>query len=74
MMELWVCEYSPVQGCFHVDTLEKSLAINRAMLSCGRVPSYIPLGVFESIVEAKEYCCKWEERNGKVIAKKRPDG
>ena len=76
MRELWICEYSPAQKCFHVDTLEKSLEINRAMLRCGQVPSYIPLGVFGSSEEAGEFCRAWMEvhDNGKVISKERPDG
>ena len=64
MSELWVCEYSHVQNCFHIDTLEKSLEINRAMLHCGQVPSYIPLGVFESSKEAGEFCREWMEVHG----------
>ena len=76
MREQWICEYSPVQGCFHVDTLEKSLEINRAMLSCGQVPSYIPLGVFDSSEDAGEFCRKWMEvhSHGKVVSKERSDG
>lgn len=64
MSELWVCEYSVRQKCFHIDTLEKSLAINRAMLHRGQVPSYIPLGVFGSDKEAGEFCRKWVEVHG----------
>ena len=74
MTELWVCEYSPVQGCFHVDTLEKSLEINRVMLNCGQIPSYIPLGVFESSEEAGKFCREWREGNGKIVTTKRPGG
>lgn len=70
MSELWVCEYSMRQKCFHIDTLDKALEINRAMLSCGQVPSYIPLGVFDSSEEAGEFCRKWMEvhGNGQVIS------
>lgn len=59
MSELWVCEYSITQKCFHIDTLEKVLEVNRSMLRSGRVPSYIPLGVFASDEEARKFCRDW---------------
>ena len=62
MSELWICEYSPIQDCFHVDTLEKSLEINRATLNCGHAPCYIPLGVFESLEETETFCCEWKKK------------
>ena len=64
MMDIWLCEYSPVQRAFHVDTLEKILAVNR---SHGRMGEEVPgviiefpdSGVFLSSEEAHTFAEQW---------------
>ena len=62
-MDIWLCEYSPVQRAFHVDTLEKILADNRATVERGAVPGYIPIGVFLSAENARDFAEQWRQEH-----------
>lgn len=59
-MELWVCEYSPLQGCFNIDTIDRVLSKNRRALTEGKHPGYIPLWVGLSVQEAHTFAEQWE--------------
>ena len=58
--EIWVCEYSPTQGCFHIDTLDKTLAVNRQGVASGHAADYILLYVAQSSEEALSFAKRWE--------------
>ncbi len=60
MIEVWVCEYSPTQGYFHVDTLDRVLESNRKTVRSGEAPGYVPLQIFLTSKEAHEFARKWE--------------
>lgn len=62
--ELWICEYSPTQSCFHIDTLAKSLEVNRRSLAAGRPADYIPLYIARSSEEARAFAEQWEAAHG----------
>lgn len=59
-MELWVCEYSPEQGCFNIDTLDSVLLKNRRALKEDKHPGYIPLWVGLSNADAHDFVKRWE--------------
>ncbi len=56
---IWVCEYSPVQGAFHVDTLERVLAVNRETAARGKSPGFVPLFLGLSSEEARTFAERW---------------
>lgn len=57
---VWVCEFSPAQGCFHVDTLEKVLEVNRQAVARGDMPGFVPLALFRSSEEAHAFSERWQ--------------
>lgn len=61
MMEIWVCEYSPSQGAFHVDTLDRILSANRRATANGTVPGYIPLYAAASSEDAHAFAERWQQ-------------
>lgn len=41
--EIYVAEFSPAQGAYHVDTMEHSIAVNAWMIANGRdIADFIP--------------------------------
>lgn len=62
METVWVCEYSMEQGCFHVDTLDKVISMNRAAVLSGANPGYMPLAVCATDKEACEFANMWREK------------
>lgn len=60
---VWACEYSPEQGAFHVDTLERILELNRQTVERGEAPGYIPLAVFCSSEEAHSFAERWRREH-----------
>jgi len=56
--EKWIIEYSFEQDCFHIDPLDKVIANNLHAISCGVIPSYIPIGCADDINQA----CTMAER------------
>ena len=63
--EIWTCEYSPTQGCFHIDTLERAIAINRQGVASGHAADYIMLHVAQSSEEALAFAKRWEAEHGR---------
>lgn len=63
-MELWVCEYSPKQEAFHIDTLERVLAANRRTAAQGLAPGYVILCVDATSEDAHDFAAKWEAEHG----------
>lgn len=59
-MDVWVCEYSPKQRAFHVDTLEHVLETNRRTAAEGLVPGYVILCVAATSEDAHAFAAKWE--------------
>lgn len=59
-MDVWVCEYSPKQRAFHVDTLERVLETNRQTAAQGLVPGYVILCVAATREDAHAFVAKWE--------------
>ncbi len=57
---VWVCEFSPTQGAFHVDTLERILEINRQTIAQGKAPGFVPLALFASSEEAHAFSERWQ--------------
>lgn len=62
-MDIWVCEYSVDQDCFHVDTLGSILEKNRRALAECRRSDYIPLNVFLTAEEAHRFAAQWERKH-----------
>lgn len=60
---VWVCEFSPAQGCFHVDTLERILETNRQTVSRGDTPGFVPLALFGSSEEAHAFSERWRQNH-----------
>jgi hypothetical protein len=54
-------EWSFVQGCFHVDRLEKSITANISAFITGGYCDYVLLGVFESDEAASVFAGKLRE-------------
>lgn len=46
IQRIFLAEYSPMQGCFHIDTLERCTKSNLASVLAGNPASFIPLGFF----------------------------
>lgn len=63
-MDVWVCEYSPKQKSFHVDTLERVLETNRQTVAQGLEPGYIPLHVAATSEDAHAFAAKWGAEHG----------
>jgi len=57
---MYVVEYSPTQGCFHIDTLDRILELNRSAVQQGKNPGYLPLALCNSNEEAKAFAAQWE--------------
>lgn len=55
----WVCEWSTVQGCFHVDTLDRILELNRDAALRGETTSFVPLAVSLSSEDAHAFAEHW---------------
>ena len=62
--DIWVCEYSQTQNCFHIDTLDRTIAINRQGVACGQAADYILLHVARSSEEALAFAKQWEAEHG----------
>ena len=60
---VWMCEFSPTQGCFHVDTLEKILETNRQTVARGEAPGFVPLALFTSSEEAHAFPDRWRRNH-----------
>lgn len=59
---VWVAEYSQAQGCFHIETIDRVLALNQEAVLKGRNPGYIPLGFFRSYDEAHSFTEEFASR------------
>jgi len=60
---IWVCEYSPEQGVFHVDTLSRILEINRRTLEDGSNPGFIPLHIARTSADAHAFAEQWRREH-----------
>lgn len=56
---VWVCEFSPFQGSFHMDTMERILETNRQTIAQGKAPGFVPLALFASSEEAYAFSERW---------------
>lgn len=56
---IWVCEYSPKQKSFHVDTLERVLEVNRQTATQGLTPGYVPIYMTTTSADAHAFAEKW---------------
>lgn len=66
-LDVWVCEYSPIQKAFHIDTLIRVLEKNRRALEAGKNPGYVMLHICATDQEALKFAEEWE-RHHKDIA------
>ena len=64
-MDVWVCEYSPKQKSFHVDTLDRILETNRKTAAQGLEPGYIPLYASTSQEDARAFAERWRCEHGR---------
>jgi hypothetical protein len=55
---MWVVEYSKMQGCFHVTTLEDSVARNRRMYDNDANNDYQIIALADTFEEANEIARK----------------
>lgn len=58
---VWACEFSPTQGAFHVDTLERILQANRQAIARREAPGFVPLALFRSSEEAHSFAECWRK-------------
>lgn len=58
---VWVCEWSAVQGCFHVDTLDRILELNQEAALRGETTGFVPLAVFRSSEDAHAFAEHWRQ-------------
>lgn len=58
---VWVCEFSPAQGAFHIETLERILETNRQTVARGKAPGFVPLALFSSSEEAHAFTEQWRK-------------
>lgn len=67
--EIWLAEFSPGQGCFHVETAERACEINVQQIVTGQATGYIPFAVCSSHAEASRACdvlrVELEKRGGR---------
>ena len=56
---IWVCEYSPKQKAFHIDTLDRILEINRQTAAQGLEPGYLILCIAATSEDAHAFAEKW---------------
>ena len=59
---LYVAEYSASQGCFHVDTLQRTLRLNQANALEQRSLDYQIIAICSSDDEAMEFCNQFKQR------------
>ncbi len=57
---IWVCEYSPKQKSFHVDTLERILEANQQTVAQGLEPGYVILSIAATSEAAHAFAERWE--------------
>lgn len=55
MNQKWAVEWSQSQGCFHIDTLDRSLMSNLRAYRDGISNDYQILGIFDSNMEAGNF-------------------
>ena len=64
LSDLWVVEWSRLQGRVHVCSLSRAVTINRRVsrrkVKPGETCDYIPVGVFGSLAEADAFAIKME--------------
>jgi hypothetical protein len=56
LASLWVAEYCPTQGAFHIQYLSETLKGNMRMIMSGRKHTYLLLAVCNSHEEAMQVC------------------
>jgi hypothetical protein len=54
--EIWVAEYSPQQGCFHIETANRAVGSNLRQIMAGWTNSYLVFAVCASTEEANRAC------------------
>lgn len=64
MAAVWVVEHSKKQGCFHVDTLDRTVEQNMVAFLNGADPGYITLGLFPSQETAFQFIQRLERVAG----------
>lgn len=62
-MDIWVCEYSLVQKCFHVDTLTRILELNRSAVEKGQDTGFVPLYIALSSEDAHAFSERWQREH-----------
>jgi hypothetical protein len=63
-------EWSTSQGCVHVHTIDAAIKANVQSLFRGVHQDYIPVGIFDSLEDALDYCNEFISVMKKVSAKK----
>ena len=61
-MGFYVAEYSGSQNCFHVDSLNRALAMNRSNAMDKRSTDYMILVITETMDEAQAYCKEFRKK------------
>ncbi len=61
---IWVCEYSPKQKAFHIDTVDRVLEINRQTAAQGLETGYTILCMTATSEDAHIFAEKWEAEHG----------
>lgn len=69
LKNLWVAEYNPNDGNFHVQTLNETINGNTKAALEGRTHSYLLIGVFSTADEAY-VCCDVLANSLKAAGKK----
>jgi hypothetical protein len=61
--QIQVVEYSVAEGCYHIHSLKEMLQKNITTIAQGLSKDYLPIGIFKSYVEAKNFI---EYHSGKL--------
>jgi hypothetical protein len=54
--EIYLAEYSPEQGCFHIETAREAMESNLKQIIGGWTNSYLPFAFCGSYEEASQAC------------------
>lgn len=61
-MGFYAAEYSGSQNCFHVDSLDRALAMNRSNALDKRSNDYQILAITKTMDEAQAYCKEFRKK------------
>ena len=71
---VYVLEYSPAQGCFHIETIQEMTRDNLLALLADRMTDFVPVAVGVTYAVAEALAGALEEREQQIVAMPRGKG